>query len=205
VESLHSKVALPGVRYLSKGEIHGFWSKLGIALAIGGIGVSVALGFAVYIWREIPRWAAFIGFGMGISLCVAALVCFIFIPGIDPSDVALVFVQSDRPGLIILNHSTTSARSAIEPIFDRPNVLSLLKDNDEVFGYMSVSCPECERERVYWVYVKWPKGGWYSEIPEGKSIDTRVMYSALPEIKKDSASALSFIPISSRKPIEVPK
>ncbi|MGA2314290.1 MAG: hypothetical protein ABSF87_18340 [Xanthobacteraceae bacterium] len=58
----------------------GFWSKVGFALAIGGIGVSIALFFAIYIWREMPRWVARVGFVFGIFLCTGAIACFVFIP-----------------------------------------------------------------------------------------------------------------------------
>jgi hypothetical protein len=86
-----------------------FWSKLGIALAFGGIGVSIALGFAVYIWREVPRRIAFVGFGIGISLCLAALACLIFIPEIESPEVTLDFVGEKDPGLQLRNISTVTA------------------------------------------------------------------------------------------------
>jgi hypothetical protein len=86
-----------------------FWSKLGIALAIGGIGVSIALGFAVYLWREMPRWLAFVGFGFGISMCVAALACLIFIPEIEQPEVTLDFVGEKEPGLQLHNISNVTA------------------------------------------------------------------------------------------------
>jgi hypothetical protein len=98
-----------------------------------------------------------------------------------------------------------TGRSALIPIFERPLVTPLLKPEDEIFGYVAVSCPECVRERIYWLYIRWTKGGWYSEVPEGKGIDTRWLYQALPEIKQNSTVALRFIPASARVPIEKPK
>ena len=86
-----------------------FWSKLGIALAVGGIGVSIALGFAVYIWREMPRWVAFVGFAIGMSLCLAALGCFVFIPEIEQPEVTLDFVGEKDPGLQLRNISNLTA------------------------------------------------------------------------------------------------
>ena len=86
-----------------------FWSKLGIALALGGVGVSMALGFAVYIWREMPRWLAFVGFGIGISLCLAGLACFILIPEIEQPEVTISLVEEKDPSLQVHNASNVAA------------------------------------------------------------------------------------------------
>ena len=64
-----------------------FYTKLAFVLAIGGIGVSVAVYFATYLWRDIPRWLALSGFSIGLFLCIGAVACFIYfivlhLPGI---------------------------------------------------------------------------------------------------------------------------
>jgi hypothetical protein len=86
-----------------------FWSKLGIALAVGGIGVSMALGFAVYLWRELPRTLANMGFGVGILMCLTGLGCFIFIPEIEQPEVIIKLVSQKEPALELHNVSNVTA------------------------------------------------------------------------------------------------
>lgn len=35
--------------------------------------------------------------------------------------------------------------------------------SDRLFGYLYVECPECETQRVYWLYYKYDEAGWYHE------------------------------------------
>lgn len=50
--------------------------------------------------------------------------------------------------------------------------LSLRKDGikpgHRLFGWASISCPECLRRRVYWIYSKFGEEGWYAEIPDAE-------------------------------------
>jgi hypothetical protein len=86
-----------------------FWGKLGFALAIGGIGLSIAVFFATYLWRDMPRWVALSGFGSGLFLCVAAIVCFIFIPSPEEPEVTLSLVNKTDPLIQLHNISKTTA------------------------------------------------------------------------------------------------
>jgi hypothetical protein len=63
-----------------------------------------------------------------------------------------------------------------------------LKQGDEIYGSLSVSCPDCARGRTYLIDIKWGEGGWYSEvkklttgqleIPAQFSRDVRALYLA---------------------------
>jgi hypothetical protein len=86
-----------------------FGTKVGFALAIGGIGLSIAVFFATYIWREMPRWLAMIGFASGVLLCIAALGCFIFIPNPEEPEVTLSFVNEKAPLIQLHNTSNVTA------------------------------------------------------------------------------------------------
>jgi len=86
-----------------------FWSKLGFILAVGGIGISVAAFFATYIWREIPRWVASIGFSLGVLLCAGAAACFVLIPEPGRPEVTLRFVEGKAPDLQLTNISEVTA------------------------------------------------------------------------------------------------
>jgi hypothetical protein len=87
-----------------------FLTKIGFALAIGGIGLSIALFFAIYIWRDMPRWIAICGFGVGVALCISAFACFIFIPEPERPDVTLRLVYPKQPSLQLENISGVVAR-----------------------------------------------------------------------------------------------
>jgi hypothetical protein len=82
-----------------------FWSKLGLALAVGGIGISVVFFFGTYIWREIPALVAKCGFGAGVGLGAAAIACLIFIPRPVEPEVTLRFVGKKSSYLQLLNIS----------------------------------------------------------------------------------------------------
>jgi hypothetical protein len=47
-----------------------------------------------------------------------------------------------------------------------PAVKAIVKPNDRIFGFVSVSCPNCIKERKYWLYFVNGIGGWYCEIPD---------------------------------------
>ena len=87
-----------------------FLTKLGFALAVGGIGVSIAVYFATYLWRDMPKWTAISGFGFGILLCLGAILCFIVIPAPPEPEVTMRLVNLRSPSLVLDNHSDAIAR-----------------------------------------------------------------------------------------------
>ena len=89
----------------------GFWDKIGLGLAVGGIGISVAVFFATYLWRDMPRWAAIAGFVIGILLCVGAISCIVFIPGEEQPDVQLSFINPPHPLISFANSSGVTAEN----------------------------------------------------------------------------------------------
>jgi len=93
-----------------------FWTKLGLALAIAGVGVSIVFYFATYIWREMPRWLAICGFSVGIFLCVSAMGCFAFISEPERPDVSLRLVHPAGPMLVLDNNSGVIARDTKKTI-----------------------------------------------------------------------------------------
>jgi hypothetical protein len=56
--------------------------------------------------------------------------------------------------------------STLELILD-PN--KPLKKGDRLYGYLSISCPDCIAHRIYWVLIKYGEEGWYTELPDNKS------------------------------------
>lgn len=58
------------------------------------------------------------------------------------------------------------ARGAVGPIgiFTAPDVKTLLKKGDHLFGFVSVTCPDCLKTRFYWVSITWGQGGWFSYV-----------------------------------------
>lgn len=89
---------------------NGFLDEIGFALAIGGIGVSIAIFFATYLWRNMPKWAAIIGFGFGIFLCIGAIVCFVVIPSPAEPEVTARFAHPSSPMLVLDNEFAAIAR-----------------------------------------------------------------------------------------------
>jgi len=56
--------------------------------------------------------------------------------------------------------------SSLELILD-PN--EPLKNGDRLYGYLSISCPECIAHRMYWVLIKYGEDGWYAELSKTDS------------------------------------
>lgn len=53
--------------------------------------------------------------------------------------------------------------SRLEFILD-PN--QPLEKGNRLYGYLSVSCPDCIAHRLYWVLIKYGEEGWYAELPK---------------------------------------
>lgn len=88
-----------------------------------------------------------------------------------------------------------------ERIAALPNVQSQLKQGNRLLGYAQVSCPDCLRDRAYWLYVVHGESGWYSEIEAGYP-DLHTLNQAMPEIRKNTEIFFRNVPVESRIPIE---
>ena len=53
--------------------------------------------------------------------------------------------------------------STLELILD-PN--QPLEKGNRLYGYLSVSCPDCIAHRLYWMLIKYGDEGWYAELPK---------------------------------------
>lgn len=86
-----------------------FPTKAGLALALGGLGISIAFFFVPVLWREFPRWIATVGVTTGVALCVLATACFAFISAPAEPEVTLRFVGRTSPDLELKNISDVTA------------------------------------------------------------------------------------------------
>jgi hypothetical protein len=87
-------------------------------------------------------------------------------------------------------------------IFDSfPGIKPRLKPEDRIFGFVSVTCPDCKTRRSYWLNIKWGSGGWFSEIEEGKNVDIFALSKEIRDLPNTLDSFVSVIPASARKPI----
>jgi hypothetical protein len=86
-------------------------------------------------------------------------------------------------------------------IFDRPDVLSRLKDGDRLFGYTVVWCLDCKAKRQYWLFIKWREGGWFHEMDNSKNINIEEITKALPQIAKSFDDFANKVAPFDRKPI----
>jgi hypothetical protein len=70
--------------------------------------------------------------------------------------------------------------STLELILD-PN--EPLKNGTRLYGYLSISCPECIAHRVYWVLIKYGEEGWYTELSKADSeYSLKVLGNLTPSI-----------------------
>ncbi len=80
-----------------------------------------------------------------------------------------------------------------------PAVSARVKQGDRIFGFASVTCPECRLRRYYWLYIKQGYGGWYSET---KPVNLQAMGRSIPAIAHEPDSTLSrLVPVQKRTPI----
>ena len=83
----------------------------------------------------------------------------------------LIVINLDRkePNGYFAVHSTrTETMSSIAPGSGfLPTSLEFVgavpNKGDRLFGYLSAGCPECEAQRLYWLYCKYGESGWYHE------------------------------------------
>lgn len=75
-------------------------------------------------------------------------------------------------------------RSGTHAVFEAPVAAATVRAGNRLFGSVTVSCPTCVRDRVYWVFLTLGQGGWYSELPAGHSVDMKEYVRALPLLMK---------------------
>ncbi len=83
-------------------------------------------------------------------------------------------------------------------ILSRPTSRGLINPGDRIFGYISLSCPECSTDKVYWVFFKHGQGGWYAEKRQKFSGGITALVKMLPMVRSDPNAALRFIPQNDR-------
>ena len=74
----------------------------------------------------------------------------------------------------------------------------LVKIGDQLFGYASIECLDCD-SRAYFILLRVGFGGWYTETDNLKDV------KGLIKLMKSVASggeALGFVPLKMRTPIE---
>jgi hypothetical protein len=86
-----------------------------------------------------------------------------------------------------------------EQLVALPGVAPLVKAGDRLFGFASVSCPDCAKTRNYWIYVK-GESGWFAEIPKGFPVYSELI-RLLPVIRANPESFTDAIMQADRKAI----
>jgi len=54
-----------------------------------------------------------------------------------------------------------------------PGVSTVVKPKHRLFGYATITCPDCIKERSFWLYFVQGSGGWYSEFERQELPDRR--------------------------------
>jgi hypothetical protein len=76
-----------------------------------------------------------------------------------------------------------------------PAVQSIVKPNDRIFGSVTVSCPDCIKDRHYLVFFVNGSGGWYCE-------STATLRLPMQDLLKDAdETLLKLVPLKKRIPI----
>jgi hypothetical protein len=116
-------------------------------------------------------------------------------PGRDPLPIPSQNFNGDR---IIPNQEMVPLA-----IVTLKKVAPLVKKGDRLFGFVTVTCPDCLRPRSYYVYAVHGDRGWFTELPIGRNPDVNGLIQALPKIREDPESTFtnSGIPLSVRHPI----
>ena len=86
--------------------------------------------------------------------------------------------------------------SAPQAFFTLQNIAPLISKGNRLVGLVGVTCPTCLKVRLFWVYVLWGSGGWYSETDV--QTDWGAFNKTIPEIAKDPDKFFSGIPEASR-------
>jgi hypothetical protein len=75
---------------------------------------------------------------------------------------------------------------------------NVVKAGHRIFGFISITCPECARTRDYLVCFTSGDGGFYAETQEGTHGDTSKIVALLPTLRE--RGCLPFMP-TNMKPI----
>jgi hypothetical protein len=84
---------------------------------------------------------------------------------------------------------------------DRNNVV---KPGHRIYGYVTVTCPDCKKVSMCWVYFVYGQSGWYAQVPDGRIPDPqKIAIELIPAIRQYGADNLTTaIPKSSMIPIQ---
>ena len=88
-----------------------------------------------------------------------------------------------------------------EAFFGLPSVEATINAGNRLAGVIDVTCPNCVASHLYWVYVVWGQGGWFSKIPDGQGPSLAQLHKAIPGIAENPDQFFRDIPASDRVPI----
>jgi hypothetical protein len=86
------------------------------------------------------------------------------------------------------------------PMSTFQGVQAVVKPGDRIFGYVTVTCPDCVKERRYWVYFVNGPGGWYYEFTG----DGSVQFPIGPVLTNTEKTLAQIAPVQRRIPISNP-
>ena len=87
-------------------------------------------------------------------------------------------------------------------LLDSRDIQNVVRSGHHIFGYLTVTCPDCERVRLYWIYFTYGKGGWFAEIPRGTVPNPKGIGNSIPSLRGGGIeNILENIPQSSKVPI----
>jgi hypothetical protein len=78
------------------------------------------------------------------------------------------------------------------------DIESTVKPGHRIFGFVTVTCPECLRVNAYWVYFTYGQTGWYAKTLPGQVPDPGKIADSLPLMRRDPEKILAHIPESTR-------
>ena len=84
--------------------------------------------------------------------------------------------------------------------YDNNSVLHLIKPHDRLFGWITLTCSDCDRMRWYWLYYENTVGGWYAEAQTEP--DSRHVYISVPSIAKQPNMLDEMVAVADRRVIE---
>jgi hypothetical protein len=91
-----------------------------------------------------------------------------------------------------------------QEIFNTPLVSNAVSVGNRLFGYGTVTCPNCVTTRCVWIYLVYGSSGWYSPLPSNAPfVDVKTVFKIIPLIAQDSEHYLNQIAkANSRIPIQ---
>ena len=88
------------------------------------------------------------------------------------------------------------------PLAGHPNVKNQIKKGDRIFGFITVTCLNCEGTKIFWVYAVQGVGGWYAPCEKGKYPALNAISQHIREIAANADPYLAMIPTNRRITIE---